>query len=96
MLYRQRPALTVRPVPEAETCIIYCADSPRLYTLNLGAWLVFELCRGRTSGEITAAYAALTVPPLTVQQAEGQAAEGLRQLQRDRLIYEHVPAATKG
>jgi hypothetical protein len=84
--YYQHPALGVRPVPEAEICIVYCADEPRLYTLNLAAWAVFELCRGQTSSEITEAYIRLTVPPLTVQQAEGQVAMGLTQLREDRLI----------
>ena len=41
------PGLRVRPVPELRHCLVYRPRPPRLFKLNLAAWLVLELCDGR-------------------------------------------------
>jgi hypothetical protein len=43
--YRETPRLRVRPVPEMRTCLVYVPDRAQLYTLNVDAWLIFELAR---------------------------------------------------
>jgi hypothetical protein len=39
-----------------ETCLIFTPDNPNLYSLNSTAWLVFELCDGRTLEHLGDAY----------------------------------------
>ncbi len=54
--FNRHPSLRVRPVPELERCLVFTPEQPRLYTLNASAWLVLELCDGRTLAGIEAAY----------------------------------------
>jgi hypothetical protein len=42
--YKRTPGLRLRPLPELGTCLAFVPEEPRLYTLNLHAWLVLELC----------------------------------------------------
>lgn len=54
--FTRQPSLRVRPVPELQRCLVFTPEQPRLYTLNASAWLVFELCDGRSLAGIEAAY----------------------------------------
>lgn len=54
--FTRRPSLRVRAVPELERCLVFTPERPQLHTLNASAWLVFELCDGRTLAGIEAAY----------------------------------------
>lgn len=56
--YRKTPSVKVRPVPEMGICLVFTPAKPDLYTLNPAAWLVLELCDGRTGRELMVAYAA--------------------------------------
>ena len=55
--YRRAQGLRVRPVPEVGHCYVYTPAQPRLYALNMAAWLVLELCEGRSPRALTQAYA---------------------------------------
>ncbi|MBB3176210.1 hypothetical protein [Variovorax sp. Sphag1AA] len=39
--------MRVRPVPELGYCLVFTPDRPKLYTLNVAAWLLLELCDGQ-------------------------------------------------
>lgn len=54
--YRRAPGLRVRPAPEVGRCFVYTPARPRLYALNMSAWLILELCQGRSPRALARAY----------------------------------------
>jgi len=54
--YAKPASLRIRPVPELECCLVFTPARPRLYTLNATAWLVLELCDGRSGSSLQEAY----------------------------------------
>lgn len=54
--YRKTRGLRVRPVPEVGCCYIYTPARPRMHSLNMTAWLVLELCEGRSRRMLAQAY----------------------------------------
>ncbi|HEX6977667.1 MAG TPA: PqqD family protein [Alphaproteobacteria bacterium] len=50
-------------------CLIYTPSNPNLYTLNATAWLILELCDGRSGEEIAAGFASI------VRESTGQVGE---------------------
>ncbi len=75
--FRHSPGLRVRPVPELETCIVFTPASPRLYRLNLNAWLILELCSGETRPGLEEAYADAVGNGVTPDERRQQLQEGL-------------------
>ena len=56
--YRRARGVRVRPVPEVGACYVYTPSRPRLYTLNMTAWLILELSEGRSPRSLVRAYRA--------------------------------------
>lgn len=54
--YRKTPNIRVRPVHELELCLVFTPDNPNVYSLNPSAWMVMELCDGRSWEELEQAY----------------------------------------
>jgi hypothetical protein len=46
----------VRPVPEVGVCYVYTPAGRRLYTLNIPAWLILEMCEGRSPRALAQLY----------------------------------------
>ena len=86
--YRLVPGVRVRPVPELETCVVFTPADPRLYRLNLNAWLILELCQGLTPQALTVAYLE-TVPPSA--NANTQLQEGLATLLGSVIVEQCQP-----
>lgn len=84
--YRQAAGLRVRPVPELETCIVFTSLRPKLYMLNLAAWLVFELCDGSPAERIAEAYAEAAGRGHDPVAARGETEGALRRLVEDGLV----------
>jgi hypothetical protein len=80
-------------VLELETCIVFTPEPPRLYTLNVNAWLVLELCPDRTLLELERDYIAEVVPPLTAETARRQLHETVGVLERNGIVERVVPGA---
>ena len=55
--YRKTSRLKIRPVPEMGFCLVFTPTKPRLFTLNPTAWLVLELCDGRSGRAVEKDYA---------------------------------------
>ena len=53
------PGLRVRPVPEWDGCLVFDPGRRRLVELNLAAWLMLELCDGRSCDSLRAAFASI-------------------------------------
>jgi hypothetical protein len=84
--YRQSPDLRLRPVHELQTCLVFEPTKPKLYMLNLSAWLILELCPGRSPDELATAFRNAVVPAVAADEAERQLEAGLDLLTRHRLI----------
>ena len=50
------PGLRIRPVPELRQCLVYRPKPPKLFRLNLAAWLALELCDGSDRARVLSAY----------------------------------------
>ena len=86
--YRETPRLRVRPVPEMRTCLVYVPDRAQLYTLNVDAWLIFELARSHGGQELLDRYAKAIGG--AVEAATGRLRAGL-----DRLVANGIIETTQ-
>lgn len=84
--YRKTPGLRVRPVPEWDRCIVFTPAAPKLYTLNLSAWLVFELFAETPVATATEAYMAAVVPPESEATARRNLDDCLQMLQDNGIL----------
>jgi hypothetical protein len=82
----KNPMAIVREADEWDCAVIYEPDKPSLCMLNATAWLVFELCDGRSFGAIQGEYAALFGNKISREEASVQAALGIQHLLDFRLI----------
>jgi len=87
--FKKNPATIVREAEEWDCAVIYEPDRPSLCMLNATAWLVFELCDGRSLGAIQGEYATLFGNKISKEEASLQTALGIRHLLDFGLIH-HV------
>lgn len=66
---RKTRHLRIRPVPEMEICLVYTPKDPNLYTLNATAWVVLELCDGRSLRDLEQAFYRSVEPLMSAQEA---------------------------
>ena len=88
---RKLPGLRIRPVPEAGICLVYNPRDPTLRTLTPAAWLLFELCDGRSYEALRAAYIAAVARSRSAAEAEAWFRDGLAQLQSHGLVESAAP-----
>jgi hypothetical protein len=79
--YLRRPDLRTRPIPQWGQLLVYTPAQPRLHWLNLNAWVILELCDGRSEDQLRAAYREMVEPRLSPEQAEQHLTAGLNLLQ---------------
>jgi hypothetical protein len=84
--FARNPAAVVREADEWDCAVVFEPDRPILCMLNATAWLVFELCDGRSFGAIQAEYAALFGNKISKEEAGLQAALGIQHLLAFQLI----------
>lgn len=81
--YRLVHGVRVRPIPELETCMVYTPADPKLYRLNLNAWLILELCQDLSPEALKAAYLeAVPSSPAAVAQLN----DGLKTLLDAKIV----------
>lgn len=83
--YRKTRDLRIRPIPEMEVCLVFTPASPRLHTLNATAWLVLELCDGRTGRAIRDAYASV-IASLSPDQVKSEIQDIMQDLEGKGII----------
>ena len=84
--YRKTRDVRIRGIPEMEICMVFTPDDPEIYTLNPSAWLVLQLCDGRTEAGIALAYHKAVEPMLTREEARREVRDGIESLMRKRII----------
>ena len=90
--YRKTRRLRIRPVPEREVCLVYTPSNPNLYTLNATAWVVLELCDGRTLAELEKAFHQSVEPLMSEDEASEYLLVSLQDM-LEKSIVEVVPSA---
>lgn len=84
--FRHVPGLRLRRLPEINSCIVFKPGVPHLFTPNLSAWLLLELCPGRTDLELEEAFVDAVAPTLDDSTARRQAQDGVELLLEQGLI----------
>ena len=89
--FRHAPGLRMRRLPEINGCVVFKPGVPHLFTPNLAAWLLLELCPGRTDIELEEAFIAATAPCWPEAEARRQAHDGVELLLAEGLIERGGP-----
>jgi hypothetical protein len=84
--YRRAPNLRVRPVEEMKSCVVFRPKPPKLFMLNLNAWLIFELCDGSNPDQLEKRYRQHVASRMLEWDVERNLSIGLRRLQEQGLI----------
>jgi hypothetical protein len=75
-----------------EVCLVYTPRSPNLYTLNATAWVILELCDGRSLRDLEQAFYRSVEPLMSAQEAAEYLAVSLGDM-IEKSIVEVVPNA---
>lgn len=78
--YRKMRNVRVRGVPEMAVCLVFTPDNPEVFTLNPSAWLILQLCNGRSEAQISQAYLKATEPALSLEEVAREVRRGLTNL----------------
>lgn len=78
--YRKVRNVRVRGVPEMAVCLVFTPDNPAVFTLNPSAWLILQLCNGRSEARISQAYLKATEPALSPEEVSREVRRGLANL----------------
>jgi Coenzyme PQQ synthesis protein D (PqqD) len=89
--FAKTPHAIVREADEWDCAVIFEPDTPRLCMLNATAWLVYELCDGRSLESIERSYATLFGNKISKDEARVQAASGIQRLLNFKLIEPVTP-----
>jgi len=84
--FRHAPGLRIRRLPEINSCIVFKPGVPHLYTPNPSAWLLLELCPGRTDLELEEAFVEAVSPTVDEDEARRQASDGMDVLLAQGLV----------
>jgi hypothetical protein len=90
--FRKTRHLRIRPLPEREVCLVYTPANPNLYTLNATAWVVLELCDGRSLPALQRAFHDAVEPLMSEPEAAEFLLVSLRDLIKKEIV-EVVPSA---
>jgi hypothetical protein len=91
--FRHVPGLRIRRLPEINSCLVFKPGEPHLYTPNLSAWLLLELCPGRSDLELEEAFLDAVSPAVDEQEARRQSQAGIELLLQKGLIERTAQAA---
>lgn len=92
--YRKTRNLRIRPIPEMGLCLVFTPAAPQLYTLNPAAWLVLELCDGRTGRSLEREYARAITESSRASTPTAEDVRGIVQdMERKGIIERHQGGA---
>ena len=89
--FRHTPGLRLRRVPEINNCIVFKPGEPRLFTPNLSAWIILELCPGKTDLELEEAFLRMVSPVLDEREGRWHLAQGVDLLLSQGFIERVTP-----
>jgi hypothetical protein len=84
--YSHTPNLRVRPVEEMKSCVVFRPKPPKMFMLNLNAWLIFQLCNGNSPDHVAQRYRKSVADQMSEREADRQLMIGIKNLQDQGLI----------
>lgn len=84
--YSRTPNLRVRPVEEMKSCVVFRPNPPKLFMLNLNAWLIFELCDGSSPDHVAQKYRRSVASQMSEREADRHLMIGIKNLHDQGLI----------
>ena len=84
--YSHAPNLRVRPVEEMKSCVVFRPKPPKLFMLNLNAWLIFELCDGSGPDHVAQRYRKSVAAQMSEREADRNLTIGINNLREQGLI----------
>jgi hypothetical protein len=94
-VHRRAAHLRTQPVERAGCLMVFSPAAGRLQWLDLNAWLIFELCDGRSSDELERAYLEAVGDENDGAEARRQLRAGLQALVASGLVTRETPTATE-
>lgn len=88
--YSRAPNLRVRPVEEMKSCVVFRPKPPKLFMLNLNAWLIFELCDGSRPEHVAQRYRKSVAAQMSEREADRNLMIGIKNLHDQGLIELNV------
>jgi hypothetical protein len=61
-------------------CLVFTPDDPQIYTLNPSAWLILQLCDGKSEAAVADGFHAAVEPLLTRDEALREVQAGISSL----------------
>jgi len=84
--YRKVRNVRVRGVPEMAVCLVFTPNNPEIFTLNPSAWLILQLCDGRSEAQIAQAYLGAVEPALSPEEVASEVHRGLSNLVKSGIV----------
>ena len=84
--YSHTPNLRVRPVEEMKSCVVFRPKPPKMFMLNLNAWLIFQLCDGSSPDHVAQRYRESVADQMSEREADRHLEIGIRNLHDQGLI----------
>ena len=78
--------MRVRGVPEMAVCLVFTPNNPEVFTLNPSAWLILQLCDGRSEAEIAREYLIAAEPALSPHEVASEVQRGLATLLEREIV----------
>jgi hypothetical protein len=89
--FKKVESLRVRPVDEWSHCLVFTPEAPALITLNLDAWLIFELFgEGRSIDEVIREYHDGLHDRISLGEARDRVVSAVNFLETHRIVEKVV------
>jgi hypothetical protein len=69
-----------------KSCVVFRPKPPKMFMLNLNAWLIFQLCDGSSPDHVTQRYRKSVADQMSEREADRQLEIGIRNLHDQGLI----------
>jgi hypothetical protein len=84
--YTKNEEIRTRPLPEGAGALAYTPGSPTLCYLNTTAWAVFELCDGKTKGQLETEFVDFVGSAIDADVAKREMESALTMLAEKELV----------
>jgi hypothetical protein len=69
-----------------KSCVVFRPKPPKMFMLNLNAWLIFQLCNGNSPDHVAQRYRKSVADQMSEREADRQLMIGIKNLQDQGLI----------
>jgi hypothetical protein len=76
-------------------CLVFTPDNPEIFTLNPSAWLILQLCDGRSEAQIAREYLAATEPAVSPEEVTSEVRRGLASFVKQGIVEQYAARTKK-